>query len=158
MLLKKKEITFLRTKAGGTCSEILEEKVKNRAGFYGDEPFGEQIASWVFSSFWVWYADSTGMAGWLPLFIQMVLPLSVKSGGKLWSLRRVSSHLFPACRIPSILELTSGNYYKSHILFFSWEMIFLIFFTEPSSPLCNLRNKKVIQTHCSFKKDDERLV
>jgi len=39
LLQEKKKITFLRTKASETCSKILEEKVKNRAGFYGDEPF-----------------------------------------------------------------------------------------------------------------------
>ena len=37
------------------------------------------------------------------------------------------------------------------------DFFFLIFFTEPSSPLCNLHNKKVIQTHYSFKKVAQRL-
>ena len=47
----EERITSFRTKAGGACSKMLEEKVKNRGGFYVDEPFVSQIASWMFSSF-----------------------------------------------------------------------------------------------------------
>lgn len=45
-----------------------------------------------------------------PFSIQIVLPVSVKSGGKLWSSGRLSAHLFLALRISSILHSRSSNY------------------------------------------------
>lgn len=79
----------------------------------------------MFSSLWVWYPDSAGMAGCLPFFVQMVFPMSVKSGGECGP-HADSQHTyfqpsgFPACWIwcQAILEATYSFFLSLRRLFF----------------------------------------